>query len=333
MVTPPLASTRFAAGAAAETKIVPFPAPVLLLIWSAPLATVVSPVWVLAPLRTSVPAPVLVIPKAPPWTEPRVSVAFACGSKVDAPVIVVTPKVIAPVPEVASAPRVTERVCAPIVSVPSVCVTPAPATSRSETTVVLAVTVVARPKFKPVSFASWSVPLPKDNAPAPSAPVLVVARTMPAETVVVPVYVLTPESVKMPAPVFVMPPAPTMTPAMVVLPAPPLVRRNPPFVTPLRMLRRLLVELFVQDCAPLMVIATFCPAVAEPIVGAPAVEFTTMPLVPSVSTRFVPPPCSSVVPVLLKMSPAMDWFAFKLTVCAVLTSEILNCAMSAATGS
>jgi hypothetical protein len=65
-------------------------------------------------------------------------------------------------------------------------VTPAPEANRSLVIVEVAVTVVLRLYDKPVLLANSSVPPPSETALVPKADALVVARSEPALTVVVP---------------------------------------------------------------------------------------------------------------------------------------------------
>ena len=160
---------------------------------SVPLPFFVSVVTVLAivPVIAEFPLPPKTSGKAPE-TAPSVSklVPPAVGLitlNVAAPVRVVAPKVMPAVPLFTNDPPLTVNVCAPMLSVPSVCVTPAPVVKRSDVMVELAETVVLRLKARAVSFASCSVPPLNVSAPAPRAEALVVARRMPALTVVAPV--------------------------------------------------------------------------------------------------------------------------------------------------
>lgn len=76
---------------------------------------------------------------------------------------------------------------------------------------------------------------------------------------------------------------------------------------------------------------TFCPAVADPTVTAPAPDFT-IPSAPSVNARFVPPPCKPTVAADVKINPDNDRSAFKFTVCAAVSGVALNVAVSPAPG-
>src|SRR6476469_1202773 len=157
--------------------------------------------------------------------------------------------------------------------VPSVWVTPAPEVSRSEVIVDDPETVVLRLKLSAVSLANCNSPPVIERVPAPKAPALVVARRMPAASVVAPVKVLAPDSVSVPPPLLVSPPAPLMIPVMAELPPPAEVRRKPPLTTAPPTVNREL-PLFVQDCAAPRVIPRF----ALPRVVACAPELTVMPL-------------------------------------------------------
>ena len=144
--------------------------------------------------RVSAPAPDLVIVRATPpsLSAPRVSVPvpvpLLATMKVAFPVNVVLPNV-RPYAELLLTllPAATESVLVPMESVPRVWVTPAPEVSRSLMIVEFAETVVLRPKFSPVLLASARVPPASVSAPAPSALAFVLARSVPALTVVVPV--------------------------------------------------------------------------------------------------------------------------------------------------
>jgi hypothetical protein len=119
------------------------------------------------------------------------------------------------------------------------------------------------------------------------------------------VVLFEPDLVKVPAPVVI-------APESVVLPEPLTVRFCAPEI-PFTTVSKL-VELFAHVCAPPKVTATCCPPVTEPIVTAPAPEFTVIPLVPNVSVRFVPPPCKVCVKEVVKRSPPTERLSFKLTV-------------------
>ena len=121
---------------------------------------------------------------------------------VPAPVSVVAPNVRPAVPELIRLPRFEVSVTAPSESVPSDCVMPAPSVRRSAMMVVLALTVALSAKFSPVSLAKMSVePEPLSvSEPVPSAAALVVARSVPAESVTAPFNVLIALSVRMPEP-------------------------------------------------------------------------------------------------------------------------------------
>ena len=75
-----------------------------------------------------------------------------------------------------------------------------------------------------------------DSAELAPTPLAMPRRSVPALTVVAPVYVLATESCSVPAPAFVRPPAPVIAlVVLVTLPAPSMVRSNPPLVSaPLR---------------------------------------------------------------------------------------------------
>ena len=271
---------------------------------SVPAEIVVNPVYVLAALSVKVPAPdfvkvpvpvpiipVIAVSPAPstvkpkvlPEIAPRVSKVPVFAAKVPPPALsVVAPKVIPAVPEVVVASLPIVKVCAPIDKVPKVCVTPAPAARRSEVICTAPEIVVLRLKLSPVSLASSSVPPESAKVPAPSADALVVARSVPALTVVVPLYVFTPERVSVPAPLFVNPPVPARIPLSTLLPVPPTVSKKPPLVTPFNTVRAL-AELFVQDCAaPSVRVTRSALTVALPIVTAPAELSTTIPEAPRV---------------------------------------------------
>ena len=140
------------------------------------------------PPTVVLPAPCTVKLVAVPVIAPNVSSALLVFTSNTEPVAesVTAPKVTPAVPEVVVASEPMVNVCAPMESVPSVCVTPAPELRRSELICVLAVTVVLRPKFSPVSLANSSSPPPSESAPVPKALVWVVARRVPALKVVVP---------------------------------------------------------------------------------------------------------------------------------------------------
>ena len=161
------------------------------------------PAVVVPPLTT----PVSVIEPAPVLTSAGIAVPSAVVllkvnselapvENVAAPVRVAAPKVTPAVPLATLVPAPIVRVCAPMLSVPRVWVTPAPEARRSEVIVVFPETVVFLPKLRPVLFASCKVPPLRAREPAPSDPAFVVARRIPAETVVEPVKVLAPESVQ-----------------------------------------------------------------------------------------------------------------------------------------
>ena len=103
-------------------------------------------------------------------------------------------------------------------------------------------------------------------------------------------------NVSVPAPLLVTAPEPLIAPAMAVLPLPALVRRYPPLLRALEMVRGL-VESLVHDCALPRVMATFWPLLALPMVTAPAPLAMLMPPAPRVRTRSVPPAWITVVPV------------------------------------
>src|SRR5262249_18918781 len=83
------------------------------------------------------------------------------------------------------------------------------------------------PRFKPKPARNWSVP-PPNASPLLAAPKLasVVTASVPALIAVPPVYVLTPLSVNVPAPLLVTPPMPPIVPPSVALL--PLVSKAPP---------------------------------------------------------------------------------------------------------
>jgi hypothetical protein len=58
----------------------------------------------------------------------------------------------------------------------------------------------------------------------------------------------------------------------------------------------------------------------------------TIPSAPSVSARFVPPPCKPTVAPDVKIKPDNARSAFKFTVCAAVSDVALNVAVSAAPG-
>jgi hypothetical protein len=138
------------------------------------------------------------------------------------------------------------------------------------------------------------------------------------------VVVFEPDLVKVPAPVVI-------APESVVLPVPLTVRLCAPEM-PFTTVSKLL-ELFAHVCAPPKVTATCCPAVTEPIVTAPAPEFTVIPLVPSVSARLVPPPNKACVNEEVKRSPPTERSALRFTVCAVASEVALKTATSPVPGS
>ena len=138
--------------------------------------------------RVSVPRPDFVRVRATPPSvrAPRTRLEFAPTVKPALPVRVVAPKVVVAVPETLP-PALAVRVKVPIESVPSELLTLLPSVRRSDWIVLEAATVVLRPKARPVSSAIWRVPALRESAPAPRAEAEVVARSVPALTVVVPV--------------------------------------------------------------------------------------------------------------------------------------------------
>ena len=110
------------------------------------------------------------------------------------------PKVSPAVPELTLVPCTKLSVWAPMVSPLKVWVTPAPVVSRSDAISTAPVMVVGRLKLRPVSLANCRVPPDSVKMPAPKAPALVVARSVPALSVVPPVCKLFPERTKVPAP-------------------------------------------------------------------------------------------------------------------------------------
>lgn len=130
------------------------------------------------------------------------------------------------VPPVTVASLSIVSVWAPMESVPRVCVTPVPLVSRSDLMMVLAVTVVLRPKFNPVSLANSRIPPPRETVPVvlpASALALVVARRVPPESVVEMIVALAPLSVRVPLPSFAILKSlpPVMMPSTVTWPSPP----------------------------------------------------------------------------------------------------------------
>ena len=170
---------------------------------------------------------------------------------------------------------------------------------------------------------------------APSAVALPSCR-IPPLMVVRPVKVLAPLSsqvpvpdlftVKTPAPLLAMMPLIVLAAVLV----PPRVRVRLVAVlgaTPFRMVSAPVLLLLAQVWLALSASDTCCPVVTEPMVTAPVPDLV-IPLLAKVSIWLVPPPCNSTVPVLAKDSPSALCAAFRFTVCAVLTAEILNRARS-----
>ena len=152
--------------------------------------------------RTRVPAPLLVKLTLWElnWSWPSCRLAPLLTANVGPLLSETLPNVIPAVPEATFAPALIESVVAPIVSVPRVSVTPGPEVRRSLVIVVLVLSVVALPKFNPVSFASTSAAPPSESAPAPRAEALVVAFTVPPEALRPPVNEFAPERVSVPDP-------------------------------------------------------------------------------------------------------------------------------------
>ena len=177
-----------------------------------------APLFVIVPVEV-VTLPVTVVLPVPPTARLNVPVTLASVVvlvtarveklllvlSVPAPVSVSAPNVRPAEPELIWLPRFEVSVNAPSESVPSVCVTPAPKVRRSAITVVFALTVALRAKFSPVSLARMSVEPPplSVSEPVPSAAAFVVARSVPAESVMAPLSVFAPLSVRIPVPDFV----------------------------------------------------------------------------------------------------------------------------------
>ena len=193
-----------------ESVRVPLPrAPALVVARKVPVVNMVPPLCVLVAERVRTPAPALLrvpvpVPIMPPMVvfpapltvkpvlvpviAPKVSKVLALAVKIAPEALrVVDPKVTPAVPEVTVASVSVVSVCAPIARVPSEWVTPAPALVRRELICVLAVTVVLRPKARPVSFTRSRIPPESVRVPLPRAPALVVARKVPVVKTVPPV--------------------------------------------------------------------------------------------------------------------------------------------------
>ena len=149
-----------------------------------------------------------------------------------------------------------------------------------------------------------TAPEPK---PLTLVPAFVSAITVPASAPMIrpPLKVFEALNISDPAPTLVTAPEPLIAPAMAVLPLPALVRRYPPLLRALEMVRAL-DESLVHDCAPPRVMATFWPLLALPRVTAPAPLAMVMPPVPRLRTRSVPPAWITVVAVFAapKYKPA-----------------------------
>ena len=121
------------------------------------------------------------------------------------PVTVVTPNCtpVAPVMDT-KLPAERDNVVPPLSpSVPNWKFAPAPEVRRSTRIATLPLTVVLRAKLRLLSLASCSVPPVSARVPAPSAPPMVVARSVPAESVSTPLKRLLFESVRVPGPTLV----------------------------------------------------------------------------------------------------------------------------------
>ena len=154
------------------------------------------------PFTATLPAPEAVKPKVLPKTAPRFNrVPLFAANTAPVALSVVSPKVIPAVPEVVLASLAIVSVCAPIDKVPSVCVTPAPSAMRSEVICTEPDTVVGRLKLSPLLSANSRVPPESATLPKPKALALLVARNVPALTVVPPVCRLAPANSSVPAPV------------------------------------------------------------------------------------------------------------------------------------
>ena len=164
---------------------VPVAEPVVLFASSLPALIVTPPVNVLALVRTTVPTPALVRAKDPLITPPTVSV----------PAVVVT---------VLAAPRATAPV--PRLSV----LLPANVKFPPQVWALLLLSVIAAPLVLSI------VPPLIAKVPVPIAFALLML-SWPAESVVPPVYVLTPDRVSVPDPAFVKTNAPLMIPPSVRL--------------------------------------------------------------------------------------------------------------------
>ena len=197
-----------------------------LLIVSRPVVVLAAPLSVRmpAPFLTIVPVevvtlPVIVVLPVPPTVSLNVPVTLASVVvfvmarvekllfvlNVESALSVVAPNVRPAAPALIRLPRFEVSVAPESVSVPSVCVTPAPRVRRSAMSDTLVPLAALSAKFSPVSLARMSVePEPLSvSEPVPSAAAFVVARSVPAESVMAPLSVFAPLSVRMPEPDFV----------------------------------------------------------------------------------------------------------------------------------